>query len=113
MKKLTATFKDVDVEGLDVGAILAKAVDFKLETVLDEKAPSKPRTAHRVSGKTAADSIMDHFSPGADFTRSLAMQWVQAAGYASGTYNSAINRLMTAGLVRSLGSHKFQFVKEK
>lgn len=116
MKKVIAYFPgDADLE---INAIMEAALKVEIMHVPDDPeffaagVKRKKFTKFRhPEGLTAADVVMQHFKPNANFTRSELLGWIQAAGFAKSGANGAMGRLVNSGSVKKTDRGGFQFVK--
>jgi hypothetical protein len=109
MKKLTATFHDN--ASIDVASIIAVAIDFKIETITQER-PSGPKPSRHLDRTTSVPkTLMDHFTPEGIFTVDQAEKWVADKGYNAKSSSSALHLLTHSRHIRRLGKGKFQFLK--
>lgn len=111
MKRIVAIVPD-DAE-IDLGPLLAKALDFRIERITDDPVPPVPRKVRNTlsDGRTAHSIIMEHYTPSGEFLGTNAQRWLEPLGYSSGAAGSALKRLSRKGFIRNLGSGRFQFLK--
>lgn len=113
MKRLTATFAD-DAQ-VDLSSLVAKAIDFCIESIEDTKLnghkPKSEITRFVRSGQTVQSIIMVHHSPQATFSRTDVQRWVEEAGYNPISWHPACSNLVQTGHLEKVNANVFRFIK--
>lgn len=82
------------------------------EDSASDTAIAAPRSARFYHPKySVPQSIMTHYTPSGQFTRQLAGEWIEKAGFARVGAAPALAKLVEAGYLKKIPKGRFEFLK--
>jgi hypothetical protein len=111
MKKLTAILPDHSA--VDVTALLAASVEFRIEDIPDA-APAAPKRKRAARPRTMSglDAIMKRYEANAAFSGDDAGKWLVAEGHSASSASACLSKLVKQGRVARSSNGQFRFVAQ-